>query len=98
MSKHKCTSTSTRPQDSALLDITSTIHQLQNGSLARPEETQALEHYALLAKARAGTDEQQPQKPTGPKSHKPDRGAGYTLRRRMEFVEIFHHLKRTNAK
>jgi len=89
------TSTGKRSRKSPLLDITSTFNQLQNGTSAQPEEAQALEYYSLLAKARAGIDEQQPQKPAG---SKPERGAGYSLRSRMEAVEIFRYLKKTDKK
>ncbi|KAF9114153.1 hypothetical protein BGX30_006687, partial [Mortierella sp. GBA39] len=89
------TSTGKRSQKFPLLDITSTFNQLQNGTSAQPEEAQALEYYSLLAKARAGSDEQQPQKPAG---SKPERGAGYSIRSRMEAVEIFRYLKKTNKK
>lgn len=93
-------STNTHLQGSPLLDITSTLNQLLNGTST--QEAQALDYYSLLAKARTGADntvKKQSQKHAGPKRHRGERGGGFTLRHRMELVEIFRDLRKdTNKK
>ncbi|KAF9079082.1 hypothetical protein BGX23_005104, partial [Mortierella sp. AD031] len=95
-------STSIRPRDSPLVDVTSTVNQLQNKTSTLTEEAQALRYHALLAEARADTNkavEHQPQQAAGPKRRRSERGEGYTPSHRMELVEIFRHFnKRTDMK
>ncbi|KAG0041662.1 hypothetical protein BGZ90_009704, partial [Linnemannia elongata] len=95
-------STDTRLRGSPLLDVTSTFNQLLNGTSTLAKEAQALDYYSLLAKARTGANnivEKQSQKHAGPKRHRGERGVGFTLRHRMELVEIFRDLRKdTNKK
>lgn len=93
---HTRISARTRSRRPPLVDITSVVNQLQNGASAPMEETLVLRYHALLAEARGGNSndvKHQPQRSTGSKGR---RGEGYTLRDRMELVEIFRHFsKRT---
>ncbi|KAG0248085.1 hypothetical protein BGZ95_008228, partial [Linnemannia exigua] len=95
-------SPSTRLRELPLSDITSSLNQLQNGASVRTEEARTLRYKARLAEARTGTneaDEHQLQQPAGPKGHRGDRGQGYTLRQRMEMVEMFRYFsKKTGMK
>ncbi|KAG0195620.1 hypothetical protein BGX33_002897, partial [Mortierella sp. NVP41] len=88
----------------ALTEITSAVNQLHNGASTQMDEARALQYHALLAVARARTNKsitnqsQQPRHPQQPPQRtysKPHRGEGYTLRHRMELVEIFRYLKAT---
>ncbi|KAG0266718.1 hypothetical protein BGZ95_003009, partial [Linnemannia exigua] len=84
-------------QDLPLSDITSSLNQLQNGASVPTEEARALRYKARLAEARTETnedDDRQRQQPVGPKGHRGDRGQGFTLRLRMEMVEIFRHFSK----
>ncbi|KAI1287159.1 hypothetical protein EDD11_010484, partial [Mortierella claussenii] len=94
--------TSTRLPDTPYSDITSTLSELQKRNSVLKEEARALRFKALLAEARAATDEtgeDQPQQSVSPKGHRGRRGQGHTLEQRMEFVEVFRHFsKKTDMK
>ncbi|KAF8932384.1 Tigger transposable element-derived protein 6 [Haplosporangium gracile] len=95
-------SSNTCQRDLPLSNITSTLNQLQNGFSVRTEEARALRYKTRLAEAQTETnetDEHQPQQPASSKGHRGDRGQRYTLRQRMELVEVFRHFsKKTDVK
>ncbi|KAF8934962.1 hypothetical protein BGZ47_010114 [Haplosporangium gracile] len=87
-----------RLRDLPLSDMTSALNQLQNGASVQTEEARALRYKARLSEARIETneaDEHRPHQPASPKSHRGDIGQGYTLRQRMELIEMFRHFSKT---
>ncbi|OAQ32125.1 hypothetical protein K457DRAFT_135455 [Linnemannia elongata AG-77] len=95
MPKYKPTNPGTSSYIRSLLlsDITPIGNSTGAPSSSDVEDVQNLRYYALLAQARAGTSqESQPSQLAGSHKH---RGKGFTLRYRMELVEIYRYLRQT---